>query len=226
MITKEELTNRLRHCDETDLEENMVGAAILINPDGTQHAAIFLRYNSESKLFHFTGKSVIIEDVSGMEDYYLKSLDFLPAILLPAFMAQSELILEKAQPEFGYFYEGSLYDTNGDFVSPGASPQYMTCVGFCLNVIKGFLSDQDFFQYEDWDEKSLIGKMEHVESFLSRVNESYPDIKLEDFKVNLRRILPIEYVAGAFSRDLPVRKAFTDSIVEDLQKSLDEKKVA
>jgi len=226
VITKEELTKALRHCEEADLEENMVGAAILINPDDTQHAAIFVRYNGDSKLFHFTGKSVIIEDVSGTEDYYFKNLDFLPAVLLPAFMAQSELILEKAQPEFGYFYDGSLYDSNGDFISPNDAPEYMTCVGFCLNVIKGFLSDEDFFQFDDWDERSMGGKMEHVESFLLKVKESYPEITLEDFKANLRRIQPLEYVAGAFSKNIPVRKDFTDGIIENLQKSLNEKKVA
>jgi len=225
MLMKE-IENSLKHCTETDLEENMVGAAILINEDLSQHAAIFLRYKGDSKLFHFTGKSLIIEDVSGMEDYYLKKLDFLPAILLPAFLAQSELILEKAKPEFGYFYEGSLYDSNGDFISPNAAPQYMTCVGFCLNVIKGFLSDLDFFHYEDWDEKSVEGKLAYVQSFLIKVKQSHPSIKIDDFQENLRRILPIEFVAGGFSKDIPVRKFFTDSIVEDIQKSLDGKNVA
>jgi hypothetical protein len=222
----QEIEHSLKHCEDVDLPEDMVGAAMLINPDGSQHAAIFLRYQGDSKLFHFTSKSVIIEDVSGLDDYYLKNLHFLPAILLPSFLTQCDLILEKAQPKYGYFYEGSLYDENGDFKSPGNSPQYMTCVGFCISVIKGFLSDEEFFEYTDWDESTLSDKMEHVEAFLKKVQETNPNIDMDSFIPNLRRITPIEYVAGGYSDSLPVRKAFTDAIVDDLQKILDKKKAA
>ncbi|RYE27482.1 MAG: hypothetical protein EOP45_01040 [Sphingobacteriaceae bacterium] len=221
MIKSTEIEQSIVNCYASELPDNMIGAAILINSDQSQHAAIFIRYKGDSQIFHFDGATVIIEDVSGFENYHFKALNFIEPILLPAFFTQCELILEKAQPQFGYFYEGALYNSNGDFISPSSSPEYMTCVGFCLNVIKGFLSDEDFFQYDDWDEKTLTGKMEYVEDFLKKVKESHPAIKLDDFRVNLRRILPVEYVAGAFSKSLPVTKSFTDSIVMEVQKVLD-----
>ena len=226
MITLTEIENSIIGCDETAFPENMIGAAVLVKEDGAQHAAIFIRYKGDSHLFHFDGASVIMEEVSGLEPYYQKHLEFLEPILLPAFFTQCELILENAKPKFGYFYEGALYNANGDFISPNDSPEYMTCVGFCLNVLKGFLSDQDFFRFEDWDEKTLTGKMELVEQFLIKVKEYHPLIKMEDFKPNLRRILPIEYISGAFSDTLPVHKTFTDSIVLDVQNVLSRKKVA
>jgi hypothetical protein len=158
------------------------------------------------------------------EVYYHKRLDFIDPILLPAFLAQCELILEKAQPKFGYFYEGALYNEAGEFLSPSTLPEYMTCVGFCLNVIKGFLSDQDYFNYGEWDVKTLDET--YAEKFLEKVKLDHPSINIDDFKANLRRILPIEYLSGAFSDNLPVSKGFIDSIVIDVQNVLESKKVA
>lgn len=222
----EEIGKNLKHCYDDDIPDNMVGAAMTIDVNGSHHAAIFLRYNGESKLFHFDGRSVSIEDVSGLEEYYQKQLNFIEPILLPSFFAQCELILEKAQPQFGFFYEGSLYNEEGDFKSPSHSPEYMTCVGFCLNVIKGFLSDEEFLSYDEWDESSLDGVMEYVELFLEKVKATHPSINIDDFKVNLRRITPIEYLSGAFSDEIPVKKSFIDSIAHQVLRLIEEKKVA
>jgi hypothetical protein len=228
VITLAEIEQNVLDCNTAELSENMIGAAFLWNPEGGQHAAIFLVYNGEAQVFHFTGrdKEVIIEPISPTENYYYKSLDFLEPVLLPAFLAQCELILENAKPQFGYFYEGSLYNEKGEFKSPNDSPEYMTCVGFCINVIKGFLADSDFFNYEDWDEATLDGKMDHVEAFLVKVKQHNPDVNIDSFKANLRRITPAEYLAGAFSDTTPITKNFTNSIIGYVERVLESKKVA
>ncbi|MDB4921215.1 hypothetical protein [Mucilaginibacter sp.] len=225
MVTYQNIEDNIISCLADDLPENMIGAAIVSNEDGSQHAAIFIRYNGESQMFHFTGKNVMIEDVLSLDEaYYHKRLDFIDPILLPAFLAQCELVLEKAQPKFGYFYDGALYNANGDFLSPSAFPEYMTCVGFCLNVIKGFLSDQDYFTYTDWDSTTLDES--YAINFVEKVKEDYPDINLADFKANLRRIFPIEFLSGAFADDLPVAKSFINNIKLDVQDILERKLVA
>lgn len=226
MIPITEIDEKIVSCDSSYLPEDMIGAAFYKNPDGVQHAAIFFTYNGEPQLFHFDGKDVIIEPLSPQEIYWQKRLDFLDPILLPSFFAHCELILENARPKFGYFYDGALYTSEGNFISPQDHPQYMTCVGFCLSVIKGFLSDQDFFSYQDWDFDSLAGEINFVERFLEKVRELNPDIELNDFVPHLRRILPSEYLSGAFCSSLPVTKAFTDSILKNVNKVLDAKKVA
>lgn len=225
MISYKYIEDNIISCEANDLPENMIGAAIMTNPDSTQHAAIFIRYNGESKLFHFTGKTVMIQDFFNPDElYFHKSLDVIDPILLPAFLAQCELVLEKAQPQFGYFYNGALYDSNGDFISPSSLPEYMTCVGFCLNVIKGFLSDQDYFNYLDWDISTLDET--YAEKFLEKVQQDNQGVSINEFKANLRRILPIEYLSGAFSSEIPVTKTFTDAIKTDVLKAYDGKKVA
>lgn len=226
MITDKYFEDNIISCQADDLPDNMIGAAIVTNNDNTQHAAIFIRYNGESKLFHFTGKSVMIEDVLSLDEiYYHKSLDVIDPLLLPAFLAQCELVLEKAQPKFGYFYDGSaLYDNNGDFISPSSFPEYMTCVGFCLNLIKSFLSDQNYFNYSDWDISTLDES--YVEKFLEKVQIDNPGISIGDFKESLRRILPIEYLCGAFSPTLPVEKVFIDGIRPSVEIVYENKRVA
>jgi hypothetical protein len=226
VIPQKNIVEDIKSCETYDLPDNMVGAAFTWNPDGSQHAAIFLRYNGDSNLFHFDGKTVMIEPLSPQEEYYHKKLEFLDPILLPAFFAQCELILENAQPKFGYFYDGALYDTQGKFISPNDSPEYMTCVGFCLNVINGFLSDHEFFSHGDWNDQSLNDRKEFVERFFKLAKEANPEVDINAFKTSLRRIMPVEYLSGAFSKTLPVRKAFVDEISSEVQELLEAKKVA
>lgn len=223
MVSLTEIQDLLIRINEDSSNTDLVGAAVLINFDGyVEHAGIFIRHNEEGTFFHFDGGKVVLEEIDSEELYCFKELIFLDPILVPSFLTQCELIVENAKPEFGYFYEGSLYDGDGNFKSEGSFPEYMTCVGFCLNVIKGFMSEEDFFVYEDWDEDSIEMSLSFVENFINKIKRNFPDVKLDDFRKNLRRIKPIEYIAGAYCKDLPVRKEFTDRIIPNIKKVIAE----
>jgi hypothetical protein len=220
VIPISQLESELISCEEIDLPDNIVGAAFMRNKDGSQHAAIFIRYKGDSNIFHLTEGGVIMEPVSPYDQFYHKSLMFLDPVLLPSFLTQCELILENANPRLGYYYDGALYDSHGNFVSPNGSPEILSCVGFCLSVIKGFLSDQDFFKYEDWGENSLDGNIHRVERLIETVKASNTEMELTTFRSNIRRIQPIEYISGGFSKSIPVEKAFIDGIVKDVEEIL------
>ena len=212
-------------CTSEDLPDNAIGAAVYINDKGdVQHAGIFIRHKGENKLFHYTGVQVKIDSFDGRRLYIYKGLEnFIPPIT-NSIMMHFEVIQKEAKPEYGYFYVGSMYNESGDFVSLGDMPEYMTCVGFCLNCIKYLLQGEDLFEYQDWDESSLKGVLEtepeYVTDFIKEVREAIPNIKIEDFKKGLRRIWPLEYITGAFSDSIPVRKPFTDDYSPQVNESL------
>ena len=225
MISYSFIEGNIIDCRSDELPDNLVGAAMVSNKDGSHHAAIFIRYNGNSHVFHFTGKQVLMEDVWSIDEvYYHVGLNIINPILLPSFQAQCELILEKAEPKFGYFYTGAVYNESGDFVSPNDFPQYMTCVGFCLSTISGFLSDSIFFNFEDWDD-ALIDET-FVERFLEKVKAENPEVDTTSFKENIRRILPIDYMSGAFSMTTPITKSFVDQIKTDVLVAFQKKQVA
>ena len=98
---------------ESEDSESLVAAAVCINKmNEVHHAAIHIRFNEESKVFHYTGKVVILEEtdvlLGEISRYYYKTLHFIRPELIPAFIAQCELISEKAEPIYGYFYFGRV----------------------------------------------------------------------------------------------------------------------
>jgi hypothetical protein len=226
------LERSLFRSNSDQLPDNLVGAAVMLKDGNVKHAGLFIRYNGISKLFHFTGKEVLIESVNDTDLYFHKELKFINPSLTPAFLSHCEIVLKEAKPKFGYFYAGSMYDAEGKFINAGDLPEYMTCVGFCLNFIKYFLVDEDFFHYIDWDSSNLedeeIGEGEgYIEWFLEeKVKSHYPDINIEAFKENMRRILPVEYISGGYSETLPVRKQFTDIVSSKLKTILTQRSIS
>lgn len=227
MAKKINIEKHLIRCNTEGLPDNLVGVAVYINDTGfAQHAGIFLRYNGQSKLFHYTGNEVLLEEVNNDEWYFHKELTFIAKDLVPSVILHCDIVQKEAKPKYGFFYLGEMYDANGDFISVGHMPEYMTCVGFCLNFIKYLLQGNDFFHYLDWDISS-IGKGEgYIENFIEKVKKIHPQIDIIDFKKGLRRIYPIEYVTGGFSEDLPVRKSFTDMHVENVKQIISQKLTA
>lgn len=202
--------------------DNMIAAAVYLRQDDgyAQHAAIFMAHKGIKRIFHFTGKEVLLENIEDVKvSYECKEFNFMRKELLPWFISQCELIKENAQPKYGFFYDGSYYDPNtGNFISPGQFPQYMTCVGFCLNVLNAFAEENDLFDYSAWDSTSLEElRKSYLEEFISKVKESNPELDIEEFQKNMRRITPIEYFAAAFSESLPITQAFINTIIQPIE---------
>ena len=192
------------------LNDDVAGAAVSINRQGEiKHAALFVRFNHENKIFHYTGKDVLLDDADSVSHHYYKGFLFVLPELIPSFLAQCELIAQKAQPIYGYFYSGSLYDDEGTFIAPGKYPESMTCVGFCLNVLKHFLGEDNLLHYTDWN-SDTVSEI-YIQEFFEKVKKARPTLSLDDFKKNVRRILPIEYFTAACADAVNVRKQYIDS---------------
>ena len=213
-------------CDAQDLPDNIMGAAILFENNKIPHAGIFIRYNGDSKLFHFDGTKVLLENVKEEDIYFFKELPYLKPALAPSFMTHCQVVLKEAKPVFGYFYIGGLYDDEGKFQNPGDMPEYMTCVGFCLNFLKYFTDGIDLFEIEDRKSMDIKKKDEYVNDFIEKVKQQNPDINIEDFKQGIRRVWPKEYFTGAFSENLPVRKVFVDENLTQIETELQSLAVA
>jgi hypothetical protein len=212
----------LNSCSLCKLDGNIIGAAVLINQyNFVQHAGIFVRYNGENKLIHFTGTELKVDTFKPTEKYFFKKFDFINPELAPSLLSHFELVQKESKPKFGYFYTGSYYGEDGKLVTTDGTPEYMTCVGFCLNFIKYFIRKTDFLNFPDWDFKTTASVKGHVNDFLKDVKKSYPSISINDFKAGSRRIYPIEYIAGTYEETLPVRKAFTEKTFPLVQTELE-----
>jgi hypothetical protein len=188
-----------------ELPDNLAAAVVLIDDKNKiAHSGIVIRYNGESKLLHFNPPFVLLENLTKYPLYYYKELSFIDPELIPTFLAHCEIIQYSAKPEYFYFYANSVYDTNGDFISEKNMPEYMSCVGFCLNVLEFFLADESFFEYSDWDGTTL------------NKGDGYIEHYIEEFTKNIRRIYPIEYLSGAFLTH-PVKKEKVNKLVPKLR---------
>jgi len=204
-------------CNNEDLPDNLIAAAIWLD-DGKEpvHAGIFIRYHGENKFFHYPGydKVELEEDDSFDIDgwYFHKKLTVVDEALLPSILTHCEIVVKEAKPEYGYYYMGEMYDESGDFISHLKAPQFMTCVGICLNFLKYCLRGKDFVEYEDWDISSveLSRGEEFVEYFIKKIKTKFPHVDIDKFKKGIRRIWPIEYLTAAFDKTIPVKKEFTD----------------
>lgn len=203
------LPKKIVHADES-----MVAAALYVEACEPSHAALIIRHNGKIQAFHYYG-SVLLEIPQMLEEdqllIFIKELDCVPPMLVPSFLAHCELIKEQAKPVYGFFYDPrSYYDLSGKFQNAGSFPEYMTCVGFCLTVIQSYLIDDQYLYYDDWDQTSLDVDPTRTAYQMLSIQRNYPDLKPEDLKKSVRRILPIEYFSAGYANKIPVRKKFTD----------------
>jgi len=84
----------------------------------------------------------------------------------------------------------------------------MTCVGFCLNVLKGFL-EEDYINYQDWDESSHTSSPDYLIKYAKRYN-----LNIDDISKSHRRITPLELLTSAFFTNTPILKSSIDSKIE------------
>jgi hypothetical protein len=210
--------------DEAELIEDQIAAAVYVEGGEPSHAALIIRYNNVTRVLHFFG-SVLLESVDDIVSegrfIFIKPLDFIPPFLIPSFVAHCELIQEEAKPQYGFFYDPrSFYDGMGKFQNPGSFPEYMTCVGFCLTVIQSYLVNEEFLYYSDWDHNTYDLDQLRLAYQMVQIQRNHPNVKPEDLMKAVRRILPIEYLSGAYGDKRPVRKSFTDELSIELKNEM------
>ncbi len=185
---------------ESDRISDFVAIGNLLNDSQeSYHAAFIIKYEGSLQEFHYTGSDIELNNLIS-NDYFHKITNTIYSDEVPAFIAQCINVKKHANPIYGYFYSGESYDSDGNHNSKKNLGQRMTCVGFCLNVLKGFL-EEDYIEYAGWDS---ISHGEH--GYLEEYCKQY-DIDPELIKDSHRRITPRECLTSCFFVELPIPKS-------------------
>jgi hypothetical protein len=228
LYTLEEISRNLIQSDnEEELPVNFVAAAVKINNQTgiAYHAGIVIGLRGKYFIFHYTSITVVLGNIPNNGWYFHKGLDFISEEEVESFLVYCKIIKDEANPTYGYFYGGSCYNEDGRFFSSNELPEIMTCVGFCLNVILGFIESDEYLKHDEWDIYTVEYPDEYFVSFIEQFEELLldTDIDIEILKENLRRITPDEYLASAFIEGIPIAKKQIDKIIPNLRLALKEK---
>lgn len=201
----------IRTLHEEDIEEDFVAIGNLINELRTPfHAALIIKYQSHLFQYHYTGTEIELCDIH--LDYFHKRTYTIHQSEIPAFIAYCNSIKKNANPHYGYFYSGEYYDKNGKHFSEKAIGERMTCVGFCLNVLKGFL-ENDYLKYTDW------GSSSHSNEYLLKYAETH-QLDVAKIQESHRRISPIEILTSGYFYSIPISKLEIDDKLNEVKEYL------
>lgn len=184
---------------EDDIKNKYVAIGCYINEDKIPyHSTIVIRYNNEIKHLHFDGKKILYDKIYNESSFH-KITDTINVKLLPSFIMMCRRVMKSAQPRYGYFYSGEFYNSNGIHFSEKEIEETMTCSGFVLNILKGFL-EEDYIYFDDWDNSPYPTK-KYLEDFANY-------FKLDKNKIinSHRRISPLELLCSGYFSKLPIRK--------------------
>ena len=215
MIGFNEIEADLVESDTFNPDYDFVAAAIQIdeNRGEATHSGLIIKCKEEYLLLHFNGK-LELEPLPQGDWYYHKVLTFIKPGIITSFLASCKSIKKNANPRYGYFFPGSLYDADGKYFSHQNMPEYMTCVGFCLNVLNYYVEEDQYIQYSDWGKEGIS------ERFLNDIIEKFKlhikDISLDKLIEEVRRIAPNEYLASAYIGNHPIRKIEIDKIIDNI----------
>jgi hypothetical protein len=194
-------------------DADFVGIGNLPNRGESTHAAFIIQYQNDLFVFHYTGASIEYE--RPVEDYFHIATRVIHRDEVPAFIAQCLHIKRHARPHYGYFYSGQSYDQDGRHWAANDLGEVMTCVGFCLNVLKGFL-EEDYLEYGDWDNSPFAFSSGYVAGFCQRYG-----LDVDRITPSHRRITPREGLISCLFSDLPIRKTQIDGQQARVQAHLD-----
>lgn len=197
----------VRSKEVTDRITDFVAIGNLVDKNfNSYHSAFVIQHNNSLYEFHYTGREILFNLLE--EDYYHKITDTILPDEVPAFIALCLNVLKNAKPTYGYFYSGESYDINGHHKGDSDLGERMTCVGFCLNVLKGFL-EEDYLRYEDWTAETVEDST-YLDDFCKKNN-------LEATKISnsVKRITPRESLTSCFFVALPIpKKGIDEKIIE------------
>lgn len=178
------------------------------------HSGFVIQQSGNLLEFHFKGLGIIYQPLES--DFLHKILTCIHEEDVPAFVAHCRNIQRKAKPIYGYFYSGEWYDALVNFIGNRDLGQRMTCVGFCLNILRGFL-ENDYLAFEDWDATSHA-EPGYLESYCQRYA-----LEIEKVRDSHRRITPLELFVSAFCSPLPIPKHEIDAKIEEVLRGVESK---
>lgn len=231
-LTESKISDKLLRFDDHDLEDEFFGIAVFLNSLGNaQHSGLVLCFEGEKLFFHFTSEEVLIDDVTNeLTEIYYKRLELFPDSYLPYIRGHFDLLLETVNPLYGFVFTDSYYNDIGTYISDIENlPDFCTCVGFCMNVIRSlFLNpNSKYIETNDWNSESLDrvkdDYIEYVDKYLLLVQKISPQSLLQIQENTYKRITPVEMLlSGFFSepKNLPIRKVNIDPHILDTKKIL------
>lgn len=210
----------IKTTSEQDIKDEFVAIGAYVSnlripqlQNGTAyHSVLIIKYKNQLLQFHYTGDPTlgILFDSNIDSNCFHKITDIIDVKLIPAFIMMCKRILKNANPRYGYFYSGEFYDINGEHFSENPIGERMTCSGFCLNVLKGFLED-DYIVYKDWDSSS-----HQVENYLQDYCNTR-GLDINEIEISHRRISPLELLSSGYFSSIPITKAQIDSKIGSVE---------
>jgi len=209
-VTTKEIEESIIRTERQGTPATFVGAAVELDKDGDAvHSGIVIFNGNECKLFHFTGRDVrLVEstdsDWRNRNWYYHKVIDRIDEEEIEAFLSFCRNISKKATPRYAFYYDGhAKYTPTGDYIYTSVKGQYMTCVGFCLNVLHGFIDDGQYLDPSTWPVTDET-EQENYEDFLETLRKHDVEFDNNVIKVGFKRISPSEFLSSAFLDMKPI----------------------
>lgn len=219
---------KLSKLNSCQTNEDYIAICIELNNEGIgKHCGILICYEEELTFFHYDGRVklelLLIEDIPN--NYYIKTTSIFEEDKILAFKAYCEILTLEVSPDYGFIFTNSFYNPDGTYYSENNLPDITTCVGFCINVIRGFLYNNDkYINIEDWDDSSLE---EFTQDFIEIIENQLNDIgsidilRLNEIKNSFfKRIKPSELTSSAFFNEIPIRKIDIDFVNPTVQNLL------
>lgn len=222
-LTLEKINKNILAVNSQIDDKDFVAVAVFVNDKGEgQHSGLIIGVEEDLYLFHYTGREIELNNSAEEgEWYFFKTLDIIKEEEVLSFLHHCELINENTPtPTYGFVFDGS-YFIDGQYYSESGIKHFTTCVGFCINVIKGFIHNQDdYLNLDDWNVASTQTEefrnnymLKFLERNLAELEKEYPE-KIEEIKANyIKRITPSEMTSSAFFDKLPIPKSDIDGII-------------
>jgi hypothetical protein len=225
----EESLLRLNDCDT---HEDFIAFCVSVDDVGiATHSGILICYDEKVHFFHFDSTVHLDElDIDNIDNnLYIKKITIFGNEIILAFKAYCEILQLEVSPLYGFVFLNSFYNVDGVYYSDANLPDITTCVGFCINVIRGFLYNNDkYIEVGDWNSDTIDSLPVDFQYWIDSVQDQLESISvnvsvemMEDVKNNyFKRIRPSELASSAFFENLPIRKVSIDFLNPTLENTL------
>jgi hypothetical protein len=217
-IERNFIEENLTLLSECDNSQDFVAIAIKVEGGLGYHSGLVICLDEQFYFFHYTGREVLMESLEQFPtDLYIKKLTIFEPSKVEYIKAFCEILQEEAHPRYGWIFTDSFYNGDGSYYSDEGLPDITTCVGFCINVIRGVLYNNEvYISTDDWDDSSFgeyqHGFMNMITEQLARLEEIDPDRLEAITQGTFKRIMPSELTSSGFCEELPIRKINVDPV--------------